>query len=292
MRTVRGNGCHFTPFRNTLTTLTAASWDGTLRRRMRAKLGTPGRGLGLMPMSQRQSKRSGRRVTNDGTTVGGGFRGDRFNMNLSEKYRPASLSEVIGQEKSVAVIERMRSNLGGRAFWITGKSGVGKTTLARIIASHVADQWNTREIVGRQLTVGSLRELQDHWAYVAMGEKPGYALIVNEAHGLSKPIVEILLDVLEGLRSNTVVIFTTTHEGNDLFEETKMDAGPFASRCVCLSLGSQGVTPKFAKRLKTIAELEGLDGRPESEYIKLVNRCSQNFRECLGRIEMGEMLSE
>ena len=210
-------------------------------------------------------------------------------MRLSEKYRPDRLSGLIGQEKAVQTVGKLMSSLGGRGFWIQGKSGTGKTSLARIIAAHVADPLNTREIVGRQLTIGTLKELRDHWAYVAMGERSGYALIVNEAHGMAKPVIEVLLDVIEELRSNVVVVFTTTNDGAELFED-HIDAGPFASRCVCIRLVSQGVSPKFAARLKEIAQAEGLDGQPESEYVKLVNRCNQNFRECLQKIELGEML--
>lgn len=212
-------------------------------------------------------------------------------MTLTEKYRPKSWPEVIAQDKAVRVLARMErtGGFGGRSFYIAGKSGTGKTTLARIIAGHVADPANVTEVVARQLTVNGLREMAFQWHYVAMGDKPGYALIVNEAHGMSKPVIEVFLDILEGLKSNVTIIFTTTNEGADLFEE-HIDAGPFASRCHCLKLTNQGLSPKFAARLREIAQAEGLDGQPESEYLKLVNRCGQNFRDCLNRIESGEML--
>lgn len=211
-------------------------------------------------------------------------------MRLTEKYRPATLQEVVGQDKAVAMVRRFAGRFGGRAFWITGKSGTGKTTLAKIIAAEVADRWDTVEVVGRQLTVNGLGEIRQRWAYVAMGDKGGHALIVNEAHGLSKPVVEVFLDVLETLRDNVVVVFTTTNDGMELFEDAHMDAGPFASRCVCIRLTNQGVTKPFAARLREIAQAEQLDGKPEADYIRLVTTCGQNFREALNRIEAGEML--
>ena len=207
-------------------------------------------------------------------------------MRLTEKYRPKAFAEVVGQDKAVQALANLTP--GGRAFWITGKSGMGKTTLARILASQIADGYEVTEIVGRQLTVLGLREIAWRWSYVAMGDKGGYALIVNEAHGMSKPVVEVFLDILESLPDKTTCVFTTTNDGNDLFED-KMDAGPFASRCICVRLTSQGATKPFAERLRQIAQAEGLDGTPESEYVKLVNVCHQNFRECLNRIETGEM---
>ena len=62
-------------------------------------------------------------------------------MSLYETSRPATFDAVVGQERAVKV--RSRLSLGGRAFWITGSSGTGKTTLARIIAGQVAEGWST-----------------------------------------------------------------------------------------------------------------------------------------------------
>lgn len=213
-------------------------------------------------------------------------------MRLTEKYRPRQLSEIVGQDKAVKVLTRYEGRHGGRAYYISGKSGTGKTSLARIIAAEVADPLNTRELVGRLLTTSILREIMDNWAYYPMGDKPGYALIVNESHGLSKPVIEMFLDVLESLKSNVVVIFTTTNEGLELFEDAKLDAGAFASRCICIRLTNQGVTKPFAQRIREIAQAEGLDGQPEAAYIRLVSDCKQNFRECLTLIESGAMCTE
>lgn len=209
-------------------------------------------------------------------------------MRLSEKHRPTTFAGVVGQDKAVATLSRLSP--GGRAYWITGKSGTGKTTLARILAAQVADGFEVTEIVGRQLTVAVLKEMAFRWNYVAMGERGGYALIVNEAHGLGKATVEVMLDVLENLRDNVTVIFTTTNDGESELFEDHIDAGPFVSRCICVKLTNQGITKPFAARLREIAIAEGLDGKSESEYVKLVSACGQNFRECLGRIEAGEML--
>lgn len=56
---------------------------------------------------------------------------------LYEQYRPRSWSEVVGQDKALGQLEALRSRggLAGRAYWVSGQSGTGKTTLARLIAS-------------------------------------------------------------------------------------------------------------------------------------------------------------
>ena len=63
-------------------------------------------------------------------------------MQLHEQYRPRSWSEVVGQDKAIAKVKLLaKRGLAGRAYWITGQSGTGKTTIARLIAAEVASEW-------------------------------------------------------------------------------------------------------------------------------------------------------
>ncbi len=67
-------------------------------------------------------------------------------MRLYEKYRPSTLGDVLGQDRAVTRIGRMLdTGIGGRAFWLSGASGTGKTTLGRIIAGSIADEFFVTE---------------------------------------------------------------------------------------------------------------------------------------------------
>ena len=80
---------------------------------------------------------------------------------LYEQYRPKTFGDVIGQEKTIGKLQRLaKRGLGGRVYWITGSSGTGKTTLARIIAAEIADDFAVIEIDGSDLTMDRVREYE------------------------------------------------------------------------------------------------------------------------------------
>jgi replication-associated recombination protein RarA len=212
-------------------------------------------------------------------------------MRIDEKYRPASFDDVIGQDKIVSLLKVMadKNDFGGRAFWITGNSGTGKSTIAALVAACLASKFTTFETTGRELTVSDLKRYSDYWRSKAI-TGDGWALIVNESHGLARPVIEVLLNMLEKLPDHVVIIFTTTNDGNDLFEE-HMDSGPFASRCIALRLASRNLCEPFAARAKEVAQFENLDGKPIEEYVKLMKQCRNNLRQAYREIEAGAMLA-
>ena len=208
-------------------------------------------------------------------------------MRLDEKHRPHVFSDVAGQDKAVKVLSTV--DCGGRGIYITGKSGTGKSTLALITAERVAGCLEgITETTGRELTVNRLRDWHQTVSS-GRGLYGGYALIVNESHGLCVPVVEVFLDVLERLPDYACIIFTTTKDGRDLFDE-KLDAAPFASRCLNISLAQRDIVQPMAERCKKIAEAEGLDGKPIGEYVKLLTAERCNMRAALNFIEAGGML--
>lgn len=216
-------------------------------------------------------------------------------MNLADKYRPREWSEVIGQDKIVSRILSMRDRgtLGGRAYWLSGKSGQGKTTIARLIASEVADSWNIEELDAGEVTAETIRRIESEFRLLGMGTKTGRAYIVNEAHGLNAVQVRKLLTLLEPgtIPAHVVFCFTTTVAGQAKLFEGIDDSGPLLSRCCVLELAQRDLAAKFAEHVRTIAQREGLDGQPIERYARLIKDTGGNLRAALMAVDSGEMLS-
>ena len=211
---------------------------------------------------------------------------------LTETYRPKDWPDVVGQHEVTAKLARWEAagTLSGRAYWISGKSGNGKTTIARIIASKLSDQFYTAEMDASELTAGTLRNIKADLAYAPIS-CASRVFIVNEAHGLPRNPVRMLLQLLEPplLNPHVTWVFTTTLAGQCEFEEAQIDADPLLSRCMWLKLSERGICRPMAERCQEIARQEGLNGQDIGAYERLLKDKRNNMRAALQAIEAGVM---
>ena len=194
---------------------------------------------------------------------------------------------VVGQDDAMQRIARVRKRgLAGRAYWISGPSGTGKTTIARLIAEEVASEWSIEEVDATQLTHTRVEELERQSYSLGFSGKRGRVYIVNEAHGMNKRVVRQFLTTLERIPRHVVWIFTTTCAGQKLLFDGCVDASPLVSRCVRLTTDTSHPIA-FAIRARGVAKAQGMDARPLEAYVDLVQRHGCNLRAVFQEIETG-----
>lgn len=140
-----------------------------------------------------------------------------MNQPLAERLRPRSLDDYIGQLHLVGeggVVRRMIESGKVSSFILWGPPGVGKTTLARIIANSVNVPFYTQSAVSAG--VKEVREVIERCKGDAMnmfsGGRP--ILFIDEIHRFSKAQQDSLLGAVE---SGVVTLIGATTE-NPSFE--------------------------------------------------------------------------
>lgn len=166
---------------------------------------------------------------------------------IAEKFRPATLDEVVGQQHLVGKDGVLRNMLkGGRLpsiiFW--GSPGVGKTTLAQIIAHE-----SKAQIFFLSAISSGVKEVRD-----VINKSRGFGqtiLFIDEIHRFSKSQQDALLGAVE--KGQITLIGATTE--NPSFEVN----AALLSRCQVYHLHPLSTTDlqKLVEKVLSDPELEG-----------------------------------
>ena len=136
---------------------------------------------------------------------------------LSRKWRPKKFDQVIGQNHITKVLQNaIKVNRISHSYLFSGPRGVGKTTIARILASKlnsVNDIRSSLDIIeldgASNRGIDEIRDLKESVNYTPTSGK--YKIyIIDEAHMLTKEAFNALLKTLEEPPAHVIFILATT----------------------------------------------------------------------------------
>lgn len=138
---------------------------------------------------------------------------------LYRKYRSKSLAEVVGQDHITDILGRaLKSGRIAHAYLFTGPRGVGKTSIARILAHEINNLPYTEESQHLDIIeidaasnngVEDVRDLREK-VQIAPVSASKKVYIIDEVHMLSKQAFNALLKTLEEPPEHIVFILATT----------------------------------------------------------------------------------
>jgi DNA polymerase-3 subunit gamma/tau len=185
---------------------------------------------------------------------------------LARKYRPNSFDEVIGQDHVVQVIKNsIEQERVHQAFLFSGTRGVGKTTIARLLAKCLNCMSSEAIQEGKSIDfleidaasrtgVEHMRELLSS-VHTSPSVSRFKIFLIDEVHMLSKGSFNALLKTLEEPPSHVIFLMATT--------DPEKVPKTVISRCLQLNLKTVSRN-NLQEHFRKICEKEGINSDDES----------------------------
>jgi len=141
---------------------------------------------------------------------------------LVNKYRPIAFDQVVGnKDEVIKIIKSLDTGLACNRILLIGPSGVGKTTLARIIAMSILKKEDFEQIKNsfsyKEIDGGARGQIQKIREFVDDSAMRGFAsdkrvVFFDECAGLSRSAQRALLKMIEDSKVDDYFIFATSEE--------------------------------------------------------------------------------
>lgn len=138
---------------------------------------------------------------------------------LYRAYRPKKLEDLVGHEQITTALTRaLKNGTISHAYLFTGPRGIGKTTIARILAHEINglpydDDSTHLDIIeidaASNRRIDEIRDLRDK-VHIAPSSAKYKVYIIDEVHMLTKEAFNALLKTLEEPPAHVVFILATT----------------------------------------------------------------------------------
>jgi DNA polymerase-3 subunit gamma/tau len=209
---------------------------------------------------------------------------------LYRKYRSKSLNEVVGQRHITDTLSRaLTSGRVSHAYLFTGPRGVGKTSIARILAHEINgvayDGSNYLDIIeidaASNRRIDEIRELRDK-VHIAPAQSKYKVYIIDEVHMLTKEAFNALLKTLEEPPAHAVFILATT-EAHKLPETITSRTQRF--RFLPISVED------ISGHLRTIAKYENIQVSDEALHL-IARHAGGSFRDSISMLDQAASLAD
>lgn len=210
---------------------------------------------------------------------------------LYRKYRSKSLAEIVGQEHITTTLSNaLKQGKISHAYLFTGPRGVGKTSIARILAHEVNglpyDEETTHlDIIeidaASNRRIDEIRELRDK-VHTAPSSATYKVYIIDEVHMLTREAFNALLKTLEEPPAHAIFILATT-DAHKVPETIISRTQRFAFRPIPIK--------QQVDHLRRIADLENI--KIDDEALELIARHSSgSFRDSISLLDQARSTAD